>query len=114
VSIQDFKGTLQYFPSEPSIFRKYSLFCTNSVNIFFNPHPACCETEKGGEGEEILVGQWEMFYPVRIACGNPLYLLVRQVEGGAEKSPPITHTPFEQFEATVLDLQVSLYFDIGQ
>jgi hypothetical protein len=29
------------------------LFCTDSANIFINPHPACRETEKGGEGERV-------------------------------------------------------------
>jgi hypothetical protein len=53
-----------------------------------------------------------MYYPACIACRNPLYLLARQVEGGAEKSPPMIYTPFEQFDATAVDLQVSLYFDI--
>ena len=27
------------------------LFCTDSANIFYQPPPACCKTEKGGEGE---------------------------------------------------------------
>ncbi len=49
--------------------------------------------------KETFVGQREMYYPARIACENPLYLLARKVEGGAgESPPPITHTPFEQFE----------------
>jgi hypothetical protein len=60
--------------------------------------------------KETLVGQWEMYYPACIACGNPLYLLARQVEGGAEESPLPPHHPhpFLKFEATAVDLQVSL------
>jgi hypothetical protein len=27
------------------------MFYTDSANIFINPRLACCETEKGGEGE---------------------------------------------------------------
>ncbi len=49
------------------------------VRIFFiNPHPACCETEKGGEGERDTDSKVK-------GC---LYLLTRQVERGAKESPP--------------------------
>ena len=76
------------------------------VPIFIiNPRPACCEKEKGGEGERDICRTVEVYYPARIACGNPLYLLARQVEGGAvESPPPITHTPFVQFETKAVDL----------
>jgi hypothetical protein len=37
--------------------------------------------------KKTFVRQWEVYYPARIAYGNPLYLLARQVGGGAVESP---------------------------
>jgi hypothetical protein len=34
-----------------SAYQSVCLFCTDSANIFYQPLPACCETEKGGKGE---------------------------------------------------------------
>jgi hypothetical protein len=66
-----------------------------------------------------------MYYPARIACGNPLYLLARQVEGGAVESqppPPPSLTPLfnslrpqRWISRTASDLEVmSIKTDIGQ
>jgi hypothetical protein len=54
------------------------MFYTDSANIFINPRPACCEIEKGGEGERDTDRTMKGVPP----C--PLYLLNKQVEGGAE------------------------------
>jgi hypothetical protein len=62
---------------------KVQICSAQIVQIFFiSPCPAPCKIEKGGEGERDICRTVEMHYPARIACGNPLYLLARQVEGG--------------------------------
>ncbi len=79
------------------------MFCTDSANIFINPRPACCETGKGGEGEKDTDRTVKGVPP----CAHSLQYFTRQVERGAEESPPPphSHTPFfDQFEAEAVVL----------
>jgi hypothetical protein len=84
------------------------MFCTDSANILINPRTACCETEKGGEGERYIcrtVGDvlscahYSLRQPASPAC---------QTGGrrcsGEHHAPPLTQTPFQQFEAIAVDL----------
>jgi hypothetical protein len=73
------------------------------VRIFLSTPVQLAAIQRKAEKEQ-ETGEWEMYYPARIACGNPLHLLAKQVEGGAVEAPPITHTPFQQFEAIAVDL----------
>jgi hypothetical protein len=95
---------------------KNELFCTDSANIFINPHPACCETEKGGEGERNTDRTVKGIPTYTNSLRQPLYLLTRQMEGDAEESPPHhKHTSFDQFEAPASNLEVvSIKTDLGQ
>jgi hypothetical protein len=82
------------------------MFCTDSANIFINPRPACCETEKGGEGErdicrtvgDVLSCAHSLRQPAVPACQTG----GRRCRG--EPPPLITHTPFGQFETSAVDL----------
>ncbi len=102
--LADFPDWLHYHlpPPPPS-----SLYCT--VQIFsINPRPACHKTEKGEEGDTDRTVKG--CHHARIARGNPLYLLTRQVEGGAEERAPPPPSPhpqtyhFDQFEAAAVVL----------
>jgi hypothetical protein len=76
-------------------------------NFFINPRPACCEIEEGGGGERDTCRIVEVYCPTRIARGIPFHLLARQVEGGTRRGPPlppVTHSPFQQLEATAVHL----------
>ncbi len=85
------------------------LFCTDSANIFINPRPACCETEKGGEGEKdtgitvrrVSLGAHSLRLPA-----VPDHWTGGEVPGRVP--PPHTLTPFGQFEAAEADLEDSL------
>jgi hypothetical protein len=83
------------------------MFCTVSANIFINPCPACCDTEKGGEGArdrrvgDVLSCAYSLRQPASPACQTG----GRRCSGGP---PPITHTPFQQFEAIAVDLYDSV------
>ncbi len=87
------------------------------------PVQLAARQRKVEKDKETFVGQWEMYYPAHIACGNPLYLLARQVEGGAGESPPPSSPiplldslrPQQWISRTASNLEVmSVKTDIGQ
>jgi hypothetical protein len=63
-----------------------------------------------------------VYYPARIDFGDPLYLLARQVGGGAVESPPPSPTPLfnsvrpqRWISRTASNLEVvNIKTDIGQ
>ncbi len=78
------------------------------MRIFFiNPRPACCETEKGGEGERDNDRIVKGCHQERIAWGYLLYLLTRQVErcGGEPPLPP----PLDTLLLTSLRMQQQIF-----
>ncbi len=56
--------------------------------------------------KETLVGQWKRCHPARIACGNHCTCSPERWKEVQKRAPPPPHchTPFDQFEAAVVDL----------
>ncbi len=89
-----------------AVFSIFSHCSAQIVRIFLSfPVQLAAKQRKVEKEKETLIGKWKGYHPACMACGNPLYLLTRQVDGGAEDSPPPhSHTPFDQFEAAVVVL----------
>ncbi len=63
----------------------FTMSRTDSVNIFYQPRPACCKTGKDWEGGRDTGRTGKGCQPARIAWGYSLCLLTRQAE---ESNPP--------------------------
>ncbi len=85
----------------------WSLFCTDSANIFINPRPACRETEKGGRGErEGDTGITVRTVSLGAHCPRLPAVTTHWIEGEVPgRVPP--HTPYPILDSLRLQRQIS-------